>query len=1206
MSITNTTRLERFAATCRTRLMGAVGARLDMAMAVGSNVRVDEPGAMIELQRQLDAHGRDAVVEQYAYRWFNRIIALRYMDVMGFTATPVVSPVTLTDQNGTPDILAAAKRGEYDPDMFDASGTGNGVLRRRVQSLLDNETGNPRAQADAYGLLIQAACRYWHRFMPFMFPDTNSPAGRVDELLMPPDLLAEGSVLRNAIEFMTPEVCGADEPGGNVEIIGWLYQFYIAERKDEVMAGFKGKLKGDADTIPAATQLFTPDWIVRYLVQNSVGRLWMQTHPDSTLADGWEYYIQPTEDADGEVLRIDSPEDLTVCDPACGSGHMLTYAFDLLAEIYEEQGYAPSEIPGLILEHNLFGMEIDERAADLAAFALTMKARAHSRRFFRRQVMPHICQIRKEEFTASEVSQLNDLFDVTLTGESWNTYAHADVTGSLIQPDAELAALADNLPSHETDDLILDESLRERGNQVLEQTRYLARQYAIVVANPPYMTSANMGRTLKEYVQDWYPDGKSDLFAAFMLRCLKFVPNHGYLGFMSPYVWMFISSYEALRQRFIATEHIESLIQLEYSGFEGATVPICTFVLQKGTSSLPGRYVRLADFVGAQVQALRALEIIQAHNSLASDQVALHPGMAKHFYTVNQQEFKRIPGFPIVYWLPESLLRIFKEGKTLEKVAQPRVGLQTGDNNRFVREWWEVSQRETAFDCASRQEAQDSSATWFPYNKGGDFRKWYGNQEFVVNWKNDGEEVRVFGTEDGGRPRSRAQNTDFYFQPSVAWSRISSGEAAFRAFPSGFTFADTAPSFFGTKELRSSIMAFCNSTTALALLAALAPTFHFEVGQISTLPFVQLTDTATLNDLVAVSKSDWDSYEISWDFESFPLLSMDTALPLEQLIAEFRTHWDRISEEQRQREIRNNEIVADAYGVRHDVPCDVRIERVSLKRNKASTYSKDSEEERNRKFVVATVKELISYAVGCMFGRYSLDKHGLILASQGETLEDYHRQVPEPSFEPDGDNVIPLCGDSYFEDDITARFRAFIATAFSSRNLERNLAFIEETLGKSIGDYFVKDFYNDHVRMYSNRPIYWQYSSRTDNKGAFKALMYVHRYTPSTTNKVLEYLRDYTTHLQRQSELLDQSDRAADKRRAERLRKAVTECRAYEDQVLYPLAARNLPMDLDDGVAVNYLRMGQAVRKITSIEEKRKKIREKPADWTWPHYPVTP
>lgn len=1185
MSI-NTTQLERFAAAARTRLMGAVGARLDMALSAGSPIRVDEPGAAGELQHQVDAQGRDALVEQYAYRWFNRIIALRYMDVMGFTGLPVVSPASMTDPNGTPEILAAAKRGEYDPDIFEAPGTGNGMLRKRIQALLDGGTGNPNAQADAYGLLIQAACRYWHQYMPFMFPDTNSPAGRVDELLMPPDLLAEGSVLRHAIEVMTPQACGADEPGGNVEIIGWLYQFYIAERKDEVMRGFGENLKATADTIPAATQLFTPDWIVRYLVQNSVGRLWMQNHPESTLADGWEYYIQPTEDADGDVLRIDSPEDLTVCDPACGSGHMLTYAFDLLIEIYEEQGYAPSEIPGLILEHNLFGMEIDERAADLAAFALTMKARAHSRRFFRKQVMPHICQIRKEEFTAGEVSQLNDIFDVTLTEGSWNTYAQADVTGSLIQPDAELAVLADNMPTEGTDDLMLDESLRERGDRVLEQTRYLDRQYAAVVANPPYMGSRNMGKGLREYVQEHYPDGKSNLFAVFMLLCLRLSALRGVLGMVTLRAWMSQSSYKNLRDLLLKTTTITTMADLGAGSFDsitGEVVSTTAFTLLKTASNTRGAYLRLVDVRGDEKQAQAVVNTAKIHQP--------------YRYTVSQQRFEQIPGSPIVYWLPDFLLSTFKEGKPLEEVSQPRQGLATANNDRFMREWWEVAQRNTAFGCTSRQEAQGTGATWFPYNKGGLSRKWYGNQEFVVNWRNDGEEVQAF------RPRSVIRNPRFYFQPSVSWSDISSNGPSFRYFPAGFIFDVKGMSIFNKRS--QSILSVLNSSVGNALLSSIATNIYFQVGDVAKFPFVESDyNVSLIENLINIAKQDWDSYETSWDFTSFPLFSMDTALPLEQLVTDFRAHWDQVSEEQRQREIRNNEIVADAYGVRDDVPCDVSIERVSLKRNKAFVYPKDSEEERNRKFMVDTVKELISYAVGCMFGRYSLDKPGLILASQGETLEDYRRRAPEPSFEPDADNVIPLCGDGYFEDDITSRFRVFLAAAFGSGNLERNLAFIEETLGKSVRDYFVKDFYDDHVRMYSNRPIYWQYSSRTDNKGAFKALVYVHRYTPSTTNKVLEYLRDYTTHLQRQAELLDQSDRAADKRRAERLRKAVSECRAYEDQVLYPLAARNLPMDLDDGVAVNYLRMGQAVCKITSIEGIRKKIRKKPADWTWPHYPV--
>ncbi|KFI62074.1 BREX-1 system adenine-specific DNA-methyltransferase PglX [Bifidobacterium cuniculi] len=1196
----NTTQLQRFASQARTRLMAAVRARLDRALAPNSDVQVNMSKAFRELQHQLAEQGEDALVEQYAYRWFNRIIAFRYMDVMGFTAMPVVSPMDLTDANGVPAVLAAAKRGEYDQDVFTVPGTGNAQLHRQIEALFNGETASSNAQEDAYGLILQAECRYWHRFMSFMFPDTNAPAGRVDELLMPPDLLAEGSVLRNAIEVMTPEACGVDEPGGNVEIIGWLYQFYIAERKDEVMAGFKKKLKGDADTIPAATQLFTPDWIVRYLVQNSVGRLWMQNHPESALADGWEYYIQPTEAADGDVLRIDSPEDLTVCDPACGSGHMLTYAFDLLTEIYEEQGYAPSEIPGLILEHNLFGMEIDERAADLAAFALTMKARAHSRRFFRRQVMPHICQIRKEEFTADEVNQLNDIFGMPLSEESWNTYAQADVTGSLIQPDAELATLADNVPDSQDNEPRLDDDLRERGDRVLKQTRYLDRQYATVVANPPYMGSKNMGKVLKKYVQEYYPDGKSDLFAAFMLRCLQFVPNRGYLGFMSPYVWMFISSYEALRQRFITKEHIESLIQLEYSGFEGATVPICTFVLQKGTSSLPGHYVRLADFVGAQVQGPRALEIIQAHNALASDQVALHPDMATHFYTVDQQEFKQIPGSPIVYWLPKVLIQAFNikiakgvSGEALSDIADVAQGFTTGNNARFLRNWWENSYTSIQFDRSALKEKQQGK--WVPCDKGGDFRKWFGNNTYVIDWSQNGNAIFSF---HGATPRNR----DVTFKQALTCSKITSGEPSFRYHHGGFVFSDAAVAVCDMSAWQQ-ISCFLNSTTCLQMMQALSPTLNFEVGQIRALP-LRLGNTrplSTLSDsLLFISRSDWNSYETSWDFGPFPLLSMDTTLPLAQLITEFRTHWDQVSEEQRQREIRNNEIVADAYGVRDDVPCNVPIERVSLKRNKAFAYPKDTEEERNRKFVVDTVKELISYAVGCMFGRYSFDKPGLILASQGETLEDYHRQVPEPSFEPDADNIIPVCADDYFEDDIVARFRTFLRVAFGEPNFTRNLAFIEETLGESIRDYFVKDFYDDHLRMYSNRPIYWQYSSRTDKKGAFKALMYLHRYTPTTTNAALGVLRDFTGRIADVADMLEQSERAADKRQAEKLRKAVIECRAYEDNVLYPLAATNMPMDLDDGVLVNYLRMGAALRKVDSIEKKRKDV----TDWTWPHYPL--
>lgn len=487
----NTSKLQAFATDARRQLMNAVQARLDAALVPNSDAQVDDPRAFDFLQREIGqagggVEGRRHVVERYAYRWFNRIIAFRYMDVHGFTGTPVVSPAGLTSTNGLPEVLAAAKRGEYDSRVFSAHV--NDKAKERIEGLLSGSILADDPQGRAYGLLLQSECRFWNHNLPFMFESVGKEAGRVDELLMPADLLAEGSVLRNAVEVMTPEDCGVDDPSGNVEIIGWLYQYYISERKNEVMDGFKRNRKAGAEEIPAATQLFTPDWIVRYLVQNTVGRLWMQSHPDSQLYKNWNYYIQPSEDdsaGNEDILNIQAPEDLTVCDPACGSGHMLTYAFDLLYEIYEEEGYAPSDIPGLILKHNLYGMEIDERAASLAAFALTMKARSRSRRFFKKQVEPNIQRIAPIAFKEGEVVELNDLYQVNLDFTVWNTYAKADVYGSLIQPPQELVELMASSPESEDGiDTLFDPLLREHAEDVFTQTRYLVRKYAAVVANP--------------------------------------------------------------------------------------------------------------------------------------------------------------------------------------------------------------------------------------------------------------------------------------------------------------------------------------------------------------------------------------------------------------------------------------------------------------------------------------------------------------------------------------------------------------------------------------------------------------------------------------------------------------------------------------------------------------------------------------------------
>ena len=1198
----NTSKLQAFATDARRQLMNAVGARLDAALTPNSNAQVDDPRAFAFLKREIEQagdgeQGRKHVVERYAYRWFNRIIAFRYMDVHGFTGTPVVSPAGLTSTNGLPEVLAAAKRGEYDSRVF--SLRMNDKAKERIEGLLSGSILADDPQGLAYGLLLQSECRFWNRNLPFMFESVGKEAGRVDELLMPADLLAEGSVLRNAVEVMTPEDCGVDDPSGNVEIIGWLYQYYISERKNEVMDGFKKHHKAGAHEIPAATQLFTPDWIVRYLVQNTVGRLWMQSHPDSQLYKNWDYYIQPSKDdsaGNEDILNIQAPEDLTVCDPACGSGHMLTYAFDLLHEIYEEEGYAPSDIPGLILKHNLYGMEIDERAASLAAFALTMKARSRSRRFFRKQVEPNIQRIAPIAFTEGEVAELNDLYQVNLDSAVWNTYAKADVYGSLIQPSQELADLAASMPEDEDSvSTLFDPLLRGRAEEVFTQTKYLACKYAAVVANPPYMGAKNMSGELKQFVQDRYEDGKADLFAAFIMRNRQFLRHSAMLGMITMQSWMFLSSFEDLRRNLLASSSMETMTHLGTGAFDsigGEVVSTTAFTLRNSPSSEKGIYIRLVDVSGDSNQADACAEAINSD--------------VDYCFKVGQHEFAQIPGSPIVYWLSKSMLDSFAKNKALKEIAAPRQGLATADNNRFLRDWHEIDYANFCVNAASMQTALSSGCKWFPTQKGGNFRRWYGNHEFVVNWANNGSEIRNF-TDSTGKLKSRPQNLDCFFLSGITWTAITTGDISLRYSPSGFISNAKGPEFFPDESIRNILLGICNSSSAQALLTMLAPTLDYSQGPVGSLPipdFSSLNTKKMVSELIHAAQADWNSYETSWGFQRLALLDSNQGAQvgdsLEDAVFRLREYWDCMSEEQRQREIRNNELVADAYGVRDDVSCDVPLERVSLKRNVAFAYSKDTPEMRNKKFAQDVVKELISYAVGCMFGRYSLDKLGLILASQGETLDDYHARIPNPSFEPDEDNVIPVTETDCFEDDIVTRFRRFLEVAFGKENLAANIAYIEQVLGKSIRKYFVNDFYNDHVKMYSSRPIYWQYSSQTNNKGAFKALVYLHRYTPKTTSTVLNYLRDYINKIADIADGLEHSDRAADQKEAIKLRKAILECKDYEDQTLYPLATRNLEMDLDDGVLVNYLRMGKALRAVPSIERKRKEV----STWTWPVHPL--
>ncbi|MFC2623330.1 MAG: BREX-1 system adenine-specific DNA-methyltransferase PglX [Propionibacterium acidifaciens] len=1175
----DTKKLEAFATEARTQLIAEVEARLTAALAPASTARVEAPGAVKELEDAIARHGggsegRRRIIEEQAYAWFNRIIALRFMDANRYTSPPVVSPEA-GRAAGQPAVLAAAKRGEFDPDVFTRP-----AQVERITGLLDGTLTSHDAQGEAYGLILAAHCAFWHRAMPFMF----AADGSFTSLLMPGNLLADGSVRATAVETLTVEDCQ------DVEVIGWLYQFYISKRKNEVFAGFKRNKKAGPDEIPAATQLFTPDWIVRYLVQNSVGRLWLLNHPESALGGRMEYYIEPTGEED--FLRIERPEELTVMDPACGSGHMLTYAFDLLYEIYEEEGYAPSEIPELILTHNLRGTEIDGRAGALAAFALMMKARARQRRFLRKHVQPRIRVIEPAEFTPDELDRLASASgDRQAEEDFWQCFRHADMLGSLIRPDSETLAVAKAQAETLDPDTLTESNLRERAEQVLCQAEYLAREYAVVVTNPPYMGSKNMSSALSEWLSSEYPLSRSDLMTAFMERAGDFSRASGVWGMINLPSWMFIKSFLRFRVQFLCNMTINSLLHLGRGVF-GSDFGSVAFSV---TNSIPfaehkGVYRRLFD---AHVE-VRSVDTIRK----------LYLNQEYGRYEVSQDDFLTLPEKSIAYWLSPAMLRVFAEGSPLGEIAAPKQGLATADNSRFLRHWFEVSRDKSCFTAASREEAAASGAKWFPHLKGGAFRKWWGNQEYVINWEHDGKELWDF------RPRAVVRNPDSYFKPAISWSNVSSGEPSFRYYEHGSIFGHVGQAFFPAQNLEI-LLGLSNSSICRSLLGVLSPTLHFEAGQLSDLPVIEVSeferDSMAVNRLIGIFRADWNSYETSWDFTSSPLMQR---VRLGDSVTDALDCWwegsVRIAREAQALETENNRYWANVYVLQDEVPIEVSLDRVSLASNPWFRYAPAKDEERSEAeyrelFAADAVRDLISYAVGCMFGRYSLDEPGLILASQGETIQDHVARVPEPAFAPDSDNVIPVTQGDWFEDDIVARFRTFLKASFGEANLEENVRYIESVLGKPLRRYFLKDFYKDHCKRYSNRPIYWMFSSRPDGKGVFNALIYLHRYTPATLNTVLnEYLREFQTKLRAEIDQLERSDRSANLKRADKYRKDLLECEDYERDVLYPLATRNLDLDLDDGVLVNYLRFGKALVRIKAIEEKRHDVET----WTWPTRPL--
>ncbi|QBG37248.1 BREX-1 system adenine-specific DNA-methyltransferase PglX [Litorilituus sediminis] len=1163
----DTSKLKKFAQYARRSLIEQVQSKLKLVLAEDSAARREHPQAVKALEAKQKEFGDDQqLIEQVAYTWFNRFCALRFMDANQYNRIMVVSPIAGQFQ---PEILAEAKAGHLDDSVFDAK------TSDKIRGLLSGAIPSRDGQAEAYRLIIVGVCNDYHRLMPYLFERIQD----YTELLMPEDLLSGNSILAYTREAMTPENCES------VESIGWLYQFYISEKKDQVFEGLKKNKKITPENIPAATQLFTPHWIVKYLVENSLGRLWMLNNPSSKLIEQMEYYIKPVEE-EQDFLKISSPEELKICDPAAGSGHMLTYAYDLLYAIYLDANYDPVDIPELILTKNLYGIEIDERAAELAAFALSMKAMKgnpfddsnNRRRFFRNPIKPNICRLEKVKINETDLEEYiefagKDLFTADVRA-TLKEFEEADNFGSLIQPTLkEPAALLEKLESKDAQIDLFLKGTHESILKILEQVKYLSPIYHAVIANPPYLGNKGMNPRMNKWLGDNYSVGKSDMYAAFIIRSLNLTKRNCYAALVTMQSWMFTQRYSKFRQELFLSSHIECLAHLGNMVMGIAFGTSASVFKHSYNEHKLGQY----SFVGM--------------NNMDGDK----PKEFCRKSTASIFDIKSLPESPIVYWADDKVRSLFLQ-KSISDYFETREGLATADNDRFLREWHEISFNNIGLGISDEEDAIKSRKRWFPYVKGGSYRKWAGNSDLVVDWFDDGFDVKNNIDERTGRVRSHNYNGKYAFRKGFTWSGLTNGGFSVRHVDGGYKFDAKGPMGFtlGNHDLFY-VEAFLNSSVASYLLGMLSPTADFKLGQILSLPLLEDSRfTPKIIELsreaISISQEDWDSYETSRDFKWNPILKCGFN-SLRSSYEETKKHANEKYERLLKIEFEINQMFIELYDLGRMISPDVDPENVSIYANPEFTFNvkADDLDSLHRE---KSIFEFISYAVGCMFGRYSIDKEGLILGTQNETLEDYLTKVPSSSFIPDADNVIPIIdfeGD-WFEDDISERFKEFLKVTFGEENFAENLAFIEDAIGKDIRKYFVKDFYADHVKRYKKRPIYWMFSSP---KGSFNALIYMHRYQPDTVSIVLnDYLREFRTKLEARKESYEQVEISAsasqkDKTNAikaiSKINKVLEEINDYEHDVLYPLAGEKIEIDLDDGVKHNYPLFGKALKKITGL-----------------------
>ena len=1109
---------------------------------------------------QIRQKGFNQVMEEVAYTWFNRFIALRFMEVNGYLPSKIR---IFTDENGAfkPEILKEATTVELE-----------GIDRDIVIHLLDKQDNE-----GLYKYLLITQCNALNAALPGMF----EKIANYTELLFPNNLLKQDSVIGRMISDI-PEEDWTDQ----VQIIGWLYQYYNTELKAKADTDVKNGQKITGDNLPEKTQIFTPDWIVRYMVENSLGKLWIEGHPDDELKEEWQYFLDEADQkADVqkqlEAIRVEyrniSPQEIKVIDPCMGSGHILVYAFDVLVQIYKKCGISERDAAQSILENNLFGLDIDDRAAQLAYFAVMMKARHYDRRIFSRGIQPHIFSIVESNgldrstidyFTNNDPKLIKDF------GTLVDELRDAKEYGSILNiSHVDFAALYARIDEVRDDISIFREVVLSSYLPVIQVAEVMAQKYDVVVTNPPYLGLRSIGAKTLDYVQKYYPDSKNDFFSVFIEKAIAMTNKRGKSSLVTAESWLSLSSFEKMRMKLLDSTTIESMVHLGENAFDAGFGTVA-FVLRKTPiSDYYGRYYRVAELETSEEKEFAVLHRDENCS-----------------YVANQKDFAFIPGSAVSYWVSPKLFDTFVSYTPLGDIAEPRQGLTTCDNDRFMRFWHEVELNNIGFNCSSTKESEALPQKWYPYNKGGEPRKWYGNNEYVVNWHNDGSEVKAFVASKYVSYTRTVKNIPYYFKKGLTWSAIAK-KYAVRAYNEGFIFADKGQAVFADESKYYYLCGLMNSKYTDAILAIISPTLDFNCGYIKKIPIAYNESfkdaiSTIVKESIALSKSEWDMYETSWDFVRHPLVP-SACDKKEQQISQFAAsrmekfgriswHFEKWRQEcdERFTQLKANEeelnrIFIDIYGLQDELTPEVEDKDVTVRK---ADLGRD-------------IRSLISYAVGCMFGRYSLDVDGLAYAGGEWDASKYSTIIP------DKDNIIPICDDDYFDDDITGRFVKWVETVYGSDTLEENLKFIADALGgkgtprEVIRNYFINDFYADHLKIYQKRPIYWLFDS--GKKNGFKALIYMHRYQSDLLARMrTDYAHEQQERYRTQLSMLEDSvqsaaasDRVKLNKQIEKLRAQEVEIRSYEEKI-HHLADQMIAIDLDDGVKVTYEKFKDVLTKI--------------------------